>query len=98
MIVIKFLYSDMATVPEEVPPDLVQKAYLIPRKTNQFLCHLLQIKKLEFGVCLKEFVWPEIYPGDLEKEGGLELVEKIHSICLKKQHFYLNLAEQRYGP
>jgi len=98
VIVTKFSYSDMTTLPAEVPQHLADGAYHLPRQMNSFLCHLLQVqKKVLCSLIPLRVVRPEIIPHDLTKLGGPELQEKIRELCLKEHQYRLCQAEQRHS-
>ncbi len=50
--ILHFPYSDPATVPTLLPPDVRAKPYNMPEGMNGFLCQLLDVKKRELCRCL----------------------------------------------
>merc|ERR1719436_1548370 len=53
-------------------------SYLLPRQMNEFLVHLLQVKKRVLCRLLPcPVVAPEILPANLAREGGAALLERI---------------------
>jgi len=92
VIVAKFSYSSLKTLPEEVPAHLKTSAYHIPKQTNEFLLHLLQVKRralFSFFPC--PLVKPDVKPGDFSRTGGPELLNKIRELTLKASKFRLNV-------
>jgi len=97
-IVVKFSYSDMDTIPSDVPEHLKNSAYHLPKYMNNFLCHLLQVKKRDLCSMLPlRLVTPEIYPANLTRSGGPELQEKIRELSLKDHKYRLDHADNRYS-
>jgi len=93
-LVAKFTYSSLKTLPQEVPDHLKTSAYDIPKQTNEFLVHLLQVKKK--ALC-KMFpcpvVRPDIKPGDLSRAGGPDLLRKIKELSLKEAKYRLEIQQ-----
>jgi len=97
-IVVKFSYSDMSTVPSDVPEHLKNSAYHLPKYMNNFLCQLLQVKKRDLcSVVPLRLVTPEIFPANLTRSGGPELLEKIRELSLKEHQYRLEHPENRYS-
>jgi len=89
-LVAKFAYSSLKTLPQEVPDHLKTSAYDIPKQTNEFLVHLLQVKKK--ALCRMfpcPIVRPDIKPGDLSRAGGPDLLRKIRELSLKEAKYRL---------
>jgi len=87
VLVTKFAYSSMKTIPKEVPEHLKSSSYILPKQMNEFLVHLLGVKKkafcslLPFDTC--HIVKPEIKPSNLSRSGGEEILTRVHELCLK---------------
>jgi hypothetical protein len=89
-LVAKFSYSSLKTLPQEVPDHLKTSAYHIPKQTNEFLVHLLQVKKKALCTLFPcPLVRPDIKPGDLSRAGGPDLLLKIRELTLKEAHYRL---------
>merc|ERR1712106_1233719 len=94
-LVAKFSYSSLKTLPQEVPEHLKTSAYHIPKQTNEFLVHLLQVKKKALCTLFPcPLVRPDIKPGDLSRAGGPDLLHKIRELTLKEAKYRL---EQQGG-
>jgi len=94
-LVAKFSYSSLKTLPQEVPDHLKTSAYHIPKQTNEFLVHLLQVKKKALCSLFPcPLVRPDIKPGDLSRAGGPDLLHKIRELTLKEAKYRL---EQQGG-
>jgi len=90
--VAKFSYSSLKTLPQEVPEHLKTSAYHIPKQTNEFLVHLLQVKKKALCSLFPcPLVRPDIKPGDFSRAGGPELIRKIRELTLKEAKYRLEL-------
>jgi len=82
--VVKFSYSSLKTLPQEVPEHLKAAAFYLPKQMNEFLLQLLQVKKKALCSLLPyPLVRPAIKPSDLTRSGGPELVNKIRDLNLK---------------
>jgi len=86
LLVIKFPYSDMKTIPSAVPHHLVKNALLLPDKMNDFLSLLLQESKRPI-CCKLPFlrIQPDILPKDLARQGGPEILKKIQELMDKEK-------------
>jgi len=77
-LVARLPYSNMKTLPQEVPEHMKSASYLLPRQMNEFLVHLLQVKRRVLCRLLPcPLVAPEILPASLAREGGTALLERI---------------------
>jgi len=76
--VLKFAYSHLGTLPQEVPDHLKLSAYSLPRQLNEFLLQLLKVRKQSLcRLALLPLVQPRIRPADLSREGGTKLLDKV---------------------
>lgn len=84
VIVVKFGYSNLKTLPTEVPDHLKHSSLHLPKHMNEFLVRMLQVKKKALCRLLPcPVVKPDIRPSSLTRTGGQELVQKIHELCQK---------------
>jgi len=87
VLVTRFAYSSMKTIPKEVPEHLKASSFILPKQMNEFLVQLLGVKKkplcslLPCDTC--NIVKPEIKPGNLSRGGGEEILSRVHELCLK---------------
>jgi len=93
-LVARFSYSSLRTLPQEVPEHLKSSAYLIPKQTNEFLVHLLQVKKRALCNLLPcPIVRPDVKPSDLSRAGGHEMLQKISELAQKESKSKLEKIE-----
>jgi len=84
VMVVKFSYSSLKTLPQEVPEHLKAAAFHLPKQMNEFLLQLLQVKKKALCSLLPyPLVRPAIKPSDLSRSGGPELVNRIREMNIK---------------
>jgi len=84
VMVVKFSYSSLKTLPQEVPDHLKTAAFHLPKQMNEFLLQLLQVKKKALCNLLPfPLVRPAIKPSDLSRAGGPELVQRIRQLNLQ---------------
>jgi len=99
VMVVRLGYSNMKTIPKEVPDHLRCSSYNLPRNMNGFLVKLLGVKKK--ALCrLFPFplVRPDIRPASLTRPGGPELLTMIQELCLKEAKHRQALQQQGSAP
>lgn len=85
--VLKFAYSDLSSLPEEVPKCLIDKALNIPNQMNTFLSNLLQIPKTAPCALLPySVIQPIVLPHDFTRPGGHDILTKITDLRVKEQN------------
>lgn len=84
VIVVKFGYSNLKTLPTEVPDHLKHSSLHLPKHMNEFLVRLLGVKKKALCRLLPcPVVRPDIRPSALTRTGGPELLQAIQELCQK---------------
>jgi len=84
VMLVKFPYSSIKTVPKEVPDHVKSASFSLPKQMNEFLIQLLQVKKKALCSLLPcNLVKPEIRPASLARAGGPQIMQKIRELSAK---------------
>jgi len=93
VLVVRLPYSDLKTLPIEVPAHLANSALLLPKHMNSFLSQLLQVKKKTLcNLIPVSLVQPDILPRDMTRTGGEDLLTKIRQLSIKEHTYRLDQA------
>jgi len=94
VMVVRFSYSSLKTLPQEVPDHLKSAAFHLPKQMNEFLLQLLQVKKKALCNLLPfPVVRPAIKPSDLSRSGGPELVQRIRQLNEQTAEHKFNVSK-----
>jgi len=98
LLVMKFPYSDLKSLPADIPAHLVNSALLIPKQMNTLLTQLLQVRKKNLCKLFPfSVVSPDILPRDLTRPGGPQLLNNIRDLTVKEHNWRLEEENSQHN-